>query len=150
MEVAMCKAQTRTCKCGANTAVLHFGNNILPENIVRELYCPVCDQVEFDAETMIKDNGWIIDYEVEGARLFAHEFPAEPEAVTPEFIFDNGFCTWVGYTPTDHNDSLKEKEQIIALAKTDRKRYFEEMKDWSNSRVQKLADAGWRKAKQTV
>ena len=145
----MCKAENKTCKCGAKTAVLHFGNNVLPENIVTELYCPTCSAgVDFNGRTMIEDNGWIIDFEVDGARLFAHEFPAEPESVTPDFIFDNGFCTWVGYTPTDHYDSLKEKEQIIELAKTDRKRYFEEMKNWSNDRVRNLADAGWRKAKQ--
>lgn len=144
----MCKADDKTCKCGARNATLHFGNNILPENVVRELYCPVCSQgVEIDPKTMIEDNGWIIDFEIDGARLFAHEFPAEPDAITPEFIFDNGFCTWVGYTPTDHEDSYKEKEAIIALAKTDRRRYFEEMKNWSNGRVQKLSDAGWRKAK---
>lgn len=144
----MCKADTKICKCGASHATLHFGNNILPENIVRELYCPICGkQAQFNPETMIEDNGWIIDFEIDGARLFAHEFPAEPDAVTPAYLFDNGFCTWVGYTPTDHLDSYKEKEAIIELAKTDRRKYFEEMKNWSNKRVQKLAEAGWRKAK---
>ena len=147
----MCKAERKICKCGQGTATLHFGNNILPENIVRQLYCPVCSAgVEYDAGTMLRDNGWIIDFEVDGAKLFAHEFPAEPDQVTPEFIFDNGFCTWVGYTPTDQEDSYTEKQQIIELAKTDRRRYFEEMKNWSNDRAQKLADAGWRKAKMAV
>ncbi len=144
----MCQAQNRTCKCGAGTATIHFGNNVLPENIVRELYCPVCSaNVEYDKATMLKDNGWIIDLEVEGARLFAHEFPAEPDDVTPEFIFDHDFCTWVGYTPTDQMDSYQEKAKIIELAKTNPKEYFEEMKNWSNNRVKRLADEGWRKAK---
>ena len=145
----MCKSDNKTCKCGAQTAVLHFGNNVLPENIVSELYCPNCSgAIEFDARSMVEDNGWVIDFEIEGARIFAHEFPAEPEAVTPDYIFDNGFCTWVGYTPTDQHDSYKEKEEIIKLAKSDPRRYFNEMRDWSNDRVKKLADAGWRKAKQ--
>ena len=144
----MCHAQTRVCKCGTGIATLHFGNNILPENVVTELYCPECTaNLTIDHSTMLEDNGWVIEFDIEGARLFAHEFPAEPEKVTPEFIFDNGFCTWVGYTPTDQKDSLKEKAAIIELAKTDKKRYFNEMKDWSIGRVKRLADEGWRKAK---
>lgn len=144
----MCHAQTRICACGQGTATLHFGNNVLPENIVKGLYCPHCSQgVEFNSETMLSDNGWIIDFEIEGARLFAHEFPAAPEDVTPDFIFDQGFCTWVGFTPTDQRDSYEEKAAIIELAKTDKRRYFQEMKDWSLNRAKRLADKGWRKAK---
>lgn len=144
----MCHAQTRICACGQGTATLHFGNNVLPENIVKDLYCPHCSQgVEFNSETMLSDNGWIIDFEIEGARLFAHEFPAAPEDVTPDFIFDQGFCTWVGFTPTDQRDSYEEKAAIIELAKTDKRRYFQEMKDWSLNRAKRLADKGWRKAK---
>src|SRR3972149_5477687 len=143
----MCHAVNRICECGQGTATLHFGNNILPENVVRALYCPHCGgKPAFDPNTMLADNGWVIDFEIEGARLFAHEFPAAPDDVTPEFIFDNGFCTWVGYTPTDQLDSYAEKAAIIELAKTDRARYFEEMKSWSIGRVRRLAEAGWRKA----
>ena len=144
----MCKAQTRVCECGQGIATLHFGNNVLPENIINTLYCPKCDKEDrINSASMLSDNGWIIDFNIEGAQLFAHEFPTAPENVTPEFIFDNGFCTWVGLTPTDQKDSFTEKEAIIELAKTDRKRYFQEMKDWSIGRVKRLADAGWRKAK---
>ncbi|MDP1807967.1 MAG: hypothetical protein Q8L35_00300 [Actinomycetota bacterium] len=147
----MCHAQNRICECSADTAILHFGNNVLPENIVRALYCPKCGQtVDFIPESMLKDNGWIIDFEIEGARLFAHEFPAAPDEITPEYIFDKGFCTWVGYTPTDQLDSYNEKTDIIELAKTDRARYFQEMKDWSINRAKRLAEAGWRKAKAAV
>ncbi len=49
-------------------------------------------------------------------------------------------------TPTDHIDSVKEREAIVQIAKTDRKRYFEAIKSWGNSRMERLAREGWRKA----
>jgi hypothetical protein len=147
----MCQAETQKCQCGQSEAVLHFGNNVLPANVVRALYCPNCSRtLDHNPETMLIDNGWVIDFEIDGARLFASEFPASNEEITPEFIFDNGFCSWVGYTPTDQQDSYAEKQAIIELAKTDRARYFSEMRDWSNNRVKRLAEAGWRKAKLAV
>ncbi len=143
----MCQASTKICACGQGEAGLHFINNILPENVVREIHCPNCSSaVEFDEETMLKDNGWIIEFEIEGARLFAKDMGVDEDQITPEFIFDSGYCTWVGYTPSDRTDSFNEKQAIIELAKTDRARYFEELKKWSINRVNKLSDEGWRKA----
>jgi hypothetical protein len=49
-------------------------------------------------------------------------------------------------TPTDHIDSVKEREALALLAKTDRKRYFEEIKSWATGRMERLAREGWRKA----
>lgn len=144
----MCQATVTICQCGKNHAAMHYGNNILPQNIVHALYCPECSPgAEFEAENVLADNGWLIDYEIEGAKLFAPQMGVDAEQVTPEFIFDEGYCTWVGYTPTDQEDSFKEKEAIIELAKTDRARYFQAMKDWSVNRVKQLSEAGWRKAK---
>ena len=143
----MCQASTKICKCGQGEASLHFINNVLPENVVRGIHCPNCSSaVEFDKETMLEDNGWIIEFEVEGARLFAKDMGVSEDEITPEFIFDSGYCTWVGYTPSDRTDSFDEKKAIIDLAKTDRARYFEELKNWSINRVNKLSDEGWRKA----
>ncbi len=42
--------------------------------------------------------------------------------------------------------SFEEKKKILDLAKTDRRRYFEEIKNWSNNRVKRLSNEGWRKA----
>ena len=143
----MCQASTKYCECGREEVSLHFIDNALPENVVRAVYCPKCgESVEFNPETMINDNGWVIDYEIEGARLFAGSMNAAPEDVTPEFIFDKGYCSWVGYTPSDRTDSFAEKKAILELAKTDRRRYFEELKNWSNNRVKRLSKEGWRKA----
>ena len=142
----MCQASTKSCECGSQEASFHFINNVLPENVVRALYCPDCGKsVEFDDESMVKDNGWIIDYEIEGARMFAGEMDVVPEKITPEFIFDSGYCSWVGYTPSDRTDSFEEKKKILDLAKTDRRRYFDEIKNWSNNRVKRLSNEGWRK-----
>jgi len=144
----MCQASRTDCQCGKHYAVLHFGDNLLPENVVRAVYCPECSgDIELDADSMLMDNGWLIDFEIEGAKLFAPQMGVEAEEVTPEFVFDKGYCTWVGYTPTDQEDSFKEKEAIIELAKTDRARYFQELRDWSINRVRQLSDAGWRKAR---
>lgn len=143
----MCQASTKICECGQGEAGIHFINNVLPENVVRGLYCPKCSgRVEYDSSAMLRDNGWIIDFEIEGAKLFAAEMGASQDQVTPEYIFDNGYATWVGYTPSDRFDSFEEKKAIIELAKTDKKRYFDELRDWSLNRVKKLSDEGWRKA----
>jgi hypothetical protein len=96
---------------------------------------------------MLSDNGWIIQFDMEVAR-FAMQKISPASEVTPEFLFDEGYCTWRGVTPTDHIDSVKERQELAKLAKTDRKRYFEEMKSWANTRMERLARAGWRKAQE--
>jgi len=49
-------------------------------------------------------------------------------------------------TPTDHIDSVRERQELAQLAKTDRRRYFEEIKSWAHTRMERLAREGWRKA----
>jgi hypothetical protein len=94
---------------------------------------------------MLADNGWIIEFDMEIARfLLQKEIPAD--WVTPAFIFDEGYCTWRGVTPSDHIDSVRERNELLKLAQTDRKRYFEEIRNWSNGRMERLAREGWRKA----
>jgi hypothetical protein len=94
---------------------------------------------------MLADNGWIIGFDMDVARFMLQNV-APADMVTPEFVFDEGYCTWRGVTPTDHIDSVKERDALAQLAKTDRKRYFEEIKSWSNKRMERLAREGWRKA----
>jgi hypothetical protein len=94
---------------------------------------------------MLEDNGWVIGFDMEVARFMLQK--AVPAGrVTPEFIFDEGYCTWRGVTPSDHLDSIRERNELLQLAQTDRKRYFEEFKNWSNNRMARLAREGWRKA----
>jgi len=42
-----------------------------------------------------------------------------------------------GSDPTDHIDSVKERDALAQLAKTDRKRYFEEIRSWGNNRMER-------------
>ncbi|NTW58942.1 MAG: hypothetical protein HGA43_07235, partial [Nitrospirae bacterium] len=49
--------------------------------------------------------------------------------------------------PGDHLDSVREREKIIALAKTDPLEYLKQLKSWAVERTEKLHHEGWRKAK---
>ncbi len=142
----MCEDHSINCSCGRNSASLNFKDDVLPHEVITGLYCPSCSGgVTPDQATMLVDNGWIIEYDMDVARFMLQK-EAHGQTVTPEFIFDEGYCTWRAVTPTDHLDSLREREQLAILARTDRKRYFEEIRNWANNRMERLARAGWRKA----
>jgi len=142
----MCVDHTINCSCGKNHASFNFKDDVLPHEVISGLYCPLCSPaVSNDSSTMLSDNGWIIAYDMDVARFMLQKV-SKAQKVNPEFIFDEGYCTWRGVTPTDHIDSVREREQLTQLAKTDRKRYFEEIKSWANNRMAKLAREGWRKA----
>jgi len=141
----MCVDYKMRCSCGSNAASFNLKNDVMPFEVVDGLYCPLCSgDVAHDHETMINDNGWIIKYDMDIAVSMAKNFP--PGKITPEFIFDEGYCTWRGVYPTDNIDSVKEREEIVKLAKTNPKKYFEEMRLWGNKRMERLAAEGWRKA----
>jgi hypothetical protein len=142
----MCIDHARKCSCGKNSASFNFRDEILPFDTVAELYCPTCSHdVPYDNTIMLSDNGWIIEYNMEAARFLLQKV-SPASGVTPEFLFDEGYCTWRGVYPRDHIDSAKERNALLQLAKTDRKRYFEEFKTWGIKRMERLAQAGWRKA----
>jgi len=128
-------------------AGFNFKDGIMSGEVILGLYCPQCSNgIKFNPETMVADNGWIIEYDMDLARFQAQKIKTGIHNITPEFIFDEGYCTWRGIYPTDHIDSVKEKEEILKLAKTNPKRYFEEFKKWGISRMERLAREGWRKA----
>ena len=142
----MCVDHSINCTCGRHSASFNFKDEVLPHETIINLYCPDCSgAVVQDQTTMLSDNGWIIEYNMDVAR-FMMQNVAPAHQVTPEFIFDEGYCTWRGITPSDHIDSLREREQLTQMAKTNPKRYFEEIRNWGNSRMERLAQAGWRKA----
>jgi hypothetical protein len=137
---------SRKCNCGKSSASFNFRDEILPFETIAELYCPSCSRdITYDPASMLNDNNWIIRYDMDIAR-FAMRKKSPDSPVTPEFIFDEGFCTWRGVYPGDHIDSANERNELLQLAKTDRKRYFEEFKTWGIRRMERLAQAGWRKA----
>jgi hypothetical protein len=142
----MCVDHSKICSCGKSSASFNFRDDILPYETVTTVYCPECSRtVNLDNATMLSDNGWVIDYNMEVAR-FMMQKKAPASQVTPEFLFDEGYCTWRGVYPGDHIDSAREREELLKLAKTDKKRYFEEFKTWGVKRMERLALAGWRKA----
>jgi hypothetical protein len=117
----------------------------MPEEVVEGVYCPVCSsRVHYDEETMISDNGWIIQYDMDVVRFMEHKLPAV--CATPGYLFDEGYCTWDGVYPTDRADSIREREELVELAKTDKKKYIERFKTWGINRMDRLAREGWRKA----
>ncbi len=149
----MCMAYEMNCACGNNMAGFNFKDEIMSEEVINRLYCPNCSKgISFDPETMVFDNGWIIEYDMDIARFQAQKIGRLTGPITPEFIFDEGYCTWRGIYPTDHIDSVKEREDIVKLAKVNPKRYLEEIKDWAKRRMERLTQEGWRKAngKETV
>lgn len=145
----MCVDHSITCSCGRNTASFNFRDDLLPAGAVTGLYCPDCSpSVGFDHVSMLRDNGWIIAYEMDIAR-FALRSVTDEANVGPEFIFDEGYASWRGVYPGDHIDSARERAELTRLAKTDPKRYFEQLRSWGNTRMERLAREGWRKARET-
>jgi hypothetical protein len=119
---------------------------VLPTEVISRIYCPACSQgITENPDTMLTDNGWIIEYDMDVARFMMQKISV-PAVITPAFLFDEGYCTWRGVYPTDLADSIKEREDILKLAKTDRKRYFEEFRSWGVRRMERLIREGWRKA----
>lgn len=141
----MCMAYERNCKCGAASASFHFKDNLITEKAIGDLYCPSCAKtVAFDEATMVADNGWMIRYDLEMARFSANGKIGG--SLTPDLLFDGGYCTWNGMYPGDHIDSLREREKITALAKTNPIEYIRKLKAWAVERAEKLKGDGWRKA----
>jgi hypothetical protein len=133
------------CCCGKLTASFNLRDGVMPVEIVNRLYCPECSgDITYDPRIMIYDNGWIIEYDMDIAGVMGQNLPAVE--ITPAFLFDEGYCTWRGIYPSDHIDSVCEREEIVKLAKTDPKRYFREIKEWGLKRMERLAADGWRKA----
>jgi len=134
------------CICGDKAASFHFKDNVLSEQVIRNLYCPKCSSdIPLNPASMVEDNGWVIEYDMDVASFMGQKI--HTGTLTPLSIFDEGYCTWNGFYPGDHIESVREREHIAALAKTDPLRYLNEMKSWANERVKRLQQEGWRKAK---
>ncbi len=143
----MCMAIEKECFCGKESARIHHANSILPSETVKNVYCPSCSkEMSFDSGSMIEDNGWIIDYDMEVAALYTNKMGIAQEVVTPDFIFDEGFSAWQGFTPNDIEQANKEKTELAKLAKTDPQNYLRQIREWTVNRAKKLHEEGWRKA----
>ena len=124
-----------------------FNNHILPPEVVNDLYCPECStDLALDAECMILDNDWVMEFDIPLARRCLSRARINSESICPTFIFDEGYATWNGLTPNDLEQKMEERQGIIALATKDMHLYLSEMRRWGCQRSLKLREAGWRKA----
>jgi hypothetical protein len=138
--------ETRRCVCGSKLAHLNFRDNILSPEILVNLYCPRCSpQVDFNPETMVADCNWIMEYDMERAEaLFIKRNRAA--ALTPEFIFDEGYLTWQGFSPRDHEIRAEMHQRLAPLIKEDMKQFLESLKTEWLAHVDRLKAEGWRRA----
>ncbi len=136
------------CKCGKGRAFFNLRDNLLPAQVVVALYCPECSPgVSFNPNTMVKDNGWIVEFDMDVARFYISEkLSIDPEDVTPEFVFDDGWATWRGIYPGEEDERAKELDELKAILGEDPRRYFEAFRDWATRRMERLRKEGWRKA----
>ncbi len=144
----MCMEYSKRCECGQKEASFNFRDDIMPPEVISRLYCPECSrEIKFDPETMISDNGWVIEYDMDVVRFSATKTPhLLTKNLTPEVLFDEGYATWRGIYPGDHIDSAREREEIVAMARVDPKAYLERIKTWGIERMERLKREGWRKA----
>jgi hypothetical protein len=136
------------CVCNRREASFNFREEIMPPEVISRLYCPECSgEINFDSDSMLADNGWVIEYDMDVARFSALKTPhLLKEELTPALLFDEGYATWRGVYPGDHIDSAREREEIVALARIDPRAYIERIKSWGIKRMERLRQEGWRKA----
>ena len=144
----MCMDHSIVCSCGRREASFNFRNDIMPPESIRSLHCPVCSgEVDFEPSSMIRDNGWVIHFDMDVAGLYRNKMPAtDKERLSPELLFDEGYVTWRGVYPGDHIDSVQEREALATQAKINPVKYFKEMSSWAINRMTRLKNEGWRKA----
>ena len=144
----MCQSYKKICACNRHAAEIFFGKMVLDEKAVSQVYCPECSRdVENGSDSRIWDNGWVLELNMDFVRTRAPIMGVSPDDVTAEWVFDEGFATWVGITPDDSERRNKERAEIQEIAKTDLLAYIQAMKKWGLSREKRFINEGWRKMK---
>lgn len=145
----MCLNQRRYCRCGRNATFLTFRDNLLPPEILVELYCPDCrHQATWDTATMLEDCGWVLEYDVEQAQSYFN-LRGVKAAATPEFLFDQGYLSWQGLAPGDEEVNHRLHQRLAPLIEQDLALYLRALKAEWVAHVAVLKAAGWRKAQAT-
>jgi len=144
----MCLEVRKQCRCGKQNAQFHLRDNILGEEVILALYCPECSgQADFDPSTMLRDNGWIIEYDMDLARFMTTAKLMIPQdMVSPEYLFDSGYACWLEMYPGEKEDILAQRAEIMEIQKSDPGRYLREISAWNIARIEQLKAEGWRKA----
>ncbi len=144
----MCQEVRKTCSCGKKDATFHLRDNVMGQEVIDRLFCPDCSTSQvFDRETMVQDRDWIIEYDMDLARMFAiTKLSMDPAHVSPEFVFDEGYVTWREMYPGETEDITEERNRIIAMKDSNPREYLAAINSWAVERIQRLKDDGWRKA----
>lgn len=142
----MCDSYHLTCHCGNKSADLFFGKMVLNQQAVLDLHCPECssgnDPLQSDT---VWDNDWMLTFDMAIVKSHAATFGVNAGEITAEWIFDQGYITWVGITPEDIASRNREREELQTLAKTDLRAYLAAMREWGIGREKRFSDQGWRK-----
>lgn len=142
----MCQSYRKNCVCGQKTAEIFFGKMVLDEKSVEQVYCPNCSHdMEIDRDNRVWDNGWVLELYMDVVRTYANSMGISPDELTAEWIFDEGYATWVGITPDDSKKRDQERAEILKLAKIDLRAYIDAMKEWGLSREKRFTEEAWRK-----
>jgi len=142
----MCMMEVRRCLCGRGFAYLNFRDNLLSPEILVNLFCPECSsEREFNPDTMVADCGWVLEYDMEAAQFYFLRRGLN-RAWSPEMIFDEGYLTWQGLSPVDHEFRTALKERLAPLIKEDLKHYMHSLKIEWLAHVERLKAEGWRRA----
>ena len=144
----MCVEVKQRCECGKSEAAFHLRDNIMSKEVIERIFCPNCSSTtEFIAESMLRDNNWIIEYDMDFARMLAiSKMGMEPLTISPEYLFDEGLATWREMYPGETMDIADERWTIIQKKDADPQAYLKEINAWAVNRIQRLKETGWRKA----
>ncbi len=143
----MCQMYRRACACGQKTAEIFFGNMILDQVSIVELYCPECSAtVDAGSDSIAEDNGWALELDREVLAVFAPRMQLDADSITADQVFDGDFITWVGFTPEDNQLRATEREEIMERTKGDTREQFMALKKWAMDREKRFISEGWRKA----
>jgi hypothetical protein len=143
----MCQMYRKTCSCGQRTGEIFFGNMLLDEASVVDLYCPQCSAtVETNPVSMVEDNGWVLELDADILKVYSPRMQLDADSVNAAQVFDAGYVTWVGFSPEDNQNRSSEREQIMKETEGNKGAQFTAIKQWAIDREKKFVTEGWRKA----
>jgi len=145
----MCQEVNRQCSCGKERVSFHLRDNVMSQEVIERLFCPSCSgTVTLEEGRMVEDNGWVIEYDMDLARMYAVAgLGMEPAQVHPGFVFDEGYVTWREMYPGESRDIAAERASIIAIKEKDPRQYLTAINAWAVDRIARLKAEGWRKAR---
>lgn len=144
----MCLNLRRFCSCGRNSAYLSCRDNLLPAEILVNLFCPECRPDTIAADAMLQDCGWVLEYDVDRAQGYFTRRGIGSRA-TPVFIFDAGYLSWQGLAPGDQEVNNRLHQRLAPLIEQDLTLYLQSLRSEWVAHVARLKAAGWRKAQTT-